>query len=100
MNLTNDASQMNDGPNVQKAAEGPIARKIETQTAKLPSDTFLWASLGSIVGSLTLRMMNRKNDAVFVGQWAPVFMLLGIYNKIVKVAGHDRAGDQNGSNCS
>lgn len=28
--------------------EGPIARTIEQQTAKLPSDLFLWAAVGSI----------------------------------------------------
>ena len=28
--------------------EGAVARTIEQQTAKLPSDTFLWAGLGSI----------------------------------------------------
>jgi hypothetical protein len=28
--------------------EGPVARSIEQQTAKLPSDVFLWASFGSV----------------------------------------------------
>jgi hypothetical protein len=32
--------------------EGPLARSIEQQTAKLPSDLFLWLALGSIGGSL------------------------------------------------
>jgi len=29
----------------QETREGPIARRIEEQTAKLPSDIFLWAAL-------------------------------------------------------
>jgi len=29
--------------------------------------------------------------ANFVGQWVPTFLLFGVYNKIVKVAGHDRS---------
>ena len=33
--------------------EGPVARTIEQQTAKLPSDTFLWAAMGSIGLSLS-----------------------------------------------
>ena len=33
--------------------EGSVARSIEQQTAKLPSDTFLWAALGSIGIDLT-----------------------------------------------
>lgn len=40
--------------------------------------------------SLTLKLMGRNEDAVFVGQWAPAFLLLGLYNKLVKVAGHDQ----------
>jgi hypothetical protein len=28
--------------------------------------------------------------AGFVGMWVPSVLLLGVYNKIVKVAGHDR----------
>jgi len=70
--------------------EGGLARPIEEWTARIPSDTFLWMAGASILTSLTLRMMGHKHDALFVGQWAPTFLLLGIYNKIVKVAGHDR----------
>ncbi len=69
--------------------EGIVARTIEEQTAKLPSDTFLWLAGASIATSLTLKIMGRERDAVFVGQWAPTFLLLGVYNKIVKVAGSD-----------
>ena len=28
--------------------------------------------------------------SLFLGQWAPTLLLLGVYNKIVKVAGSDR----------
>lgn len=69
--------------------EGVVARGIEAQTAKLPSDLFLWASAGSILGALALKTMGRDRDAQFVGQWAPTLLILGLYNKIVKVAGHD-----------
>lgn len=69
--------------------EGPVARKIEEQTAKLPSDLFLWAALTSIGVSLTLKIMHKRHNALFVGQWAAPFLLLGIYNKLVKLEGHD-----------
>ena len=71
--------------------EGGLARPIEEVTARIPSDTFLWLSMGSIAGSITLKLMGREHDALFVGQWAPTFLILGLYNKLVKVAGHDRA---------
>ena len=69
--------------------EGRVARRIEEQTAKLPSDTFLWLALGSIGASLALQVFGRKETSSFVGQWVPTFLILGLYNKIVKVAGHD-----------
>jgi hypothetical protein len=74
----------------ESGEEGPVAKGIEKQTAKIPSDVFLWAALGSMAGALTLKIAGRKHDALFVGQWAAPFLLLGLYNKLVKVAGHDR----------
>ena len=73
-----------------KHSEGPVARGIEQYTAQVPSDWFLWAAGASVVGSLTLHMLGRKEDAQFVGHWVAPIMLLGVYNKIVKVAGSDR----------
>ena len=69
--------------------EGKVARTIEEQTAKLPSDIFLWASLGSMGASLVLKVLKQNHTALFVGQWAAPFLLLGIYNKLVKIEGHD-----------
>jgi hypothetical protein len=78
------------GSDARRHSEGVVARTIEDQTAMLPSDVFLWAAVGSIVGSLALNMSGRQHQALFVGQWAPTFLILGLYNKIVKVAGSDR----------
>ena len=69
--------------------EGTIAETIEEQTAKLPSDLFLWASLGSMGASLALQIMGKKHESLFVGQWAAPFLILGLYNKLVKIEGHD-----------
>ena len=69
--------------------EGPVARGIEQQTAKLPSDTFLWAAMGSIGTSLALKLAHKDQAANFVGQWAPTFLILGMYNKMVKLHGSD-----------
>lgn len=86
--------------------EGPIARAIEKQTAKLPSDFWLWAAGASIIGSLVFQgigmfggprsqarqLINPVKTPVsaFLGMWAPTFLLLGVYNKLVKIAGSDR----------
>ena len=69
--------------------EGAVARAIEEQTAKLPSDVFLWAAGASILGSLALQVMGKREVSNFVGQWVPTLLVLGVYNKIVKTMGHD-----------
>ena len=74
--------------------EGPVARAIEEQTAKLPSDAFLWAAGASIATSLILKMLDKNHEALFVGQSAPTFLLLGLYNKLVKQHGSDRVHDE------
>ena len=73
--------------------EGPVTSMIEEQTAKIPSDVFLWAALGSMAISLGLKIAGQKHEALFVGQWAAPFMILGLYNKIVKTHGHDRTDE-------
>jgi hypothetical protein len=70
--------------------EGIVAKTIENQTAKIPSDAYLWASFACIGISLTLKLLGKNHNALFVGQWAAPFLLMGIYNKIVKVEGHDK----------
>jgi hypothetical protein len=67
-----------------------LQRPLKKKTAKLPSDTFLWAAMGSIAGSLTLKLIGRDQDALFVGHWSPTFLILGLYNKLVKQLGSDR----------
>ena len=71
-------------------SEGRVARMIEHETAKLPSDTFLWLAWGSIAVSLALKLSGRERDALFVGQWAPTFLIHGLYVKMVKQLGSDR----------
>jgi hypothetical protein len=70
--------------------EGRVARTIEQQTARLPSDTFLWAAGASIGASIVLQIMGHEKRSNFVGQWAPTFLILGLYNKLVKLQGSDR----------
>ena len=69
--------------------EGAVAKAIEQQTAKVPSDWFLWAAGGSIATSLALQMSGKQQASTFVGQWAPTFLILGLYNKLVKQLGSD-----------
>lgn len=74
--------------------EGAVAKSIEDQTAKIPSDTFLWAAVAAMGVSLTLKLMGKKHTALFIGQWAAPFLLFGVYNKIVKTQGHDQEEEE------
>ena len=73
-----------------KHSEGKVAKAIEEQTATRPSDLFLWMAVGSVAASATMHLAGNKQAGLFVGQWAPTFLLLGIYNKLVKQLGTDR----------
>lgn len=69
--------------------EGKVAKTIEDKTAEIPSDVYLWTSIAAMGVSLTLKLMKKNNLALFVGQWASPFLIMGLYNKIVKTEGSD-----------
>ena len=71
-------------------SEGSVAKAIEQQTARLPSDTFLWLAVGSMVASAAMQLADNKQASMFIGQWAPTLLILGVYNKLVKQLGSDR----------
>jgi hypothetical protein len=69
--------------------EGEITKFIEHYTSQVPSGTYLSLAFGSIGLSLALRAVGQKNASQFVGHWVPTILLLGLYNKIVKVHGSE-----------
>jgi hypothetical protein len=69
--------------------ESRTAKVMEKTTAKVPSDLFLYAAAGSIIGSAYLQIKGNKERSLFVGQWAPTFLVLGMYNKMVKLLGSE-----------
>jgi len=69
--------------------EGPVATAIEEQTAKLPSDLFLWAGVGLMAVSFALQLAGKKKISNFIGHWPTNILIMGLYNKLVKLEGHD-----------
>ncbi len=70
--------------------EGKTTKAIEKQTSKIPSGVFLALALGSMALSAVFETSSKRKDlANFVGLWAPSFLMLGLYNKIVKTMGSD-----------
>ncbi len=73
----------------QGQREDEFTGTIESQTSKIPSSAYLGFAIGSIAVSATLKAIGRDEWALFVGQWAPTFLILGLYNKLVKQLGSD-----------
>jgi hypothetical protein len=72
-----------------EATEDGFTGLIETGTARVPSTIFLAAALGSMAASLILKVSGKDDWALFVGQWAAPFLIMGNYNKMVKQHGTD-----------
>jgi hypothetical protein len=70
--------------------EGQGTEAIENETAKVPSDYFLFAAGGLMTLSLALKLLKQDHKSLFFGQWVAPLLLFGVYNKIVKTAGHDK----------
>lgn len=75
--------------NAGEAREDQFTSAIEKQTSQLPSSAFLALALGAMAVSATLQAWRKSHAALFVGQWAAPFLLMGIYNKMVKQHGSD-----------
>ena len=64
---------------------------IEQYTSQVPSSIYLGLAIASIGASVSFKIAKKDYAALFVGQWVAPFMLLGIYNKLVKQHGSDAA---------
>jgi hypothetical protein len=69
--------------------EDRIMGAIERRTSMAPSILFLGLALGSMAISAILKVSGKNSWALFVGQWAAPFLIMGNYNKMVKQHGSD-----------
>jgi hypothetical protein len=53
-------------------------------TESVPEETWYWAAIISIGISLVLKVAGRDHLSLFVGQWPPTFLLLGIFRRLNK----------------
>jgi D-serine dehydratase len=77
--------------NAGQASEDQVTAAIESYTSQVPSSVYLGCAIASIAASITCKLVKKDHMALFVGQWVAPFMLLGIYNKMVKQHGSDAA---------
>lgn len=66
-----------------------VDRFAEKASSIAPSNAFVVAALASIAFSAYLQISGRRQWSLFVGDWAPSFLLFGIFNKLTKHLGSD-----------
>ena len=67
-----------------EVSEDHLTAAIEKHTSQIPSGAHLAAALAAMAVSAGLHLAKKEHPALLVGQWAAPFLLLGIYNKLVK----------------
>lgn len=80
-----------------EAQEDQVTAAIEKYTSQIPSSAYLGMAIASIAASVTFKIAKRDHAALFVGQWVAPFLILGIYNKMVKQHGSDAVTKHPGS---
>ena len=58
--------------------------EIMESIENLPSSVYYGGVFGSILLSIVMYMMGKKQGAIFVGLWAPTILNLGLYNKLLR----------------
>lgn len=77
--------------------EDEFTKSVEKYTAAIPSSAYLAIALGAMGLSLGLQLIGRREAGNFVAQWVPTWLVIGLYNKLVKTEGHDQQDRGNSS---
>jgi hypothetical protein len=72
--------------------EDQFTKTIETYTASVPSSGYLAVAIAAMGLSLACQVAGRGKWGNFIAQWVPTWLIIGLYNKLVKLEGHDRYG--------
>jgi hypothetical protein len=78
------------GEQSPKSTEDEFTKTIEEYTASIPSSAYLGVAVGAMGLSLLCQVAGRGKWGNFIAQWVPTWLIIGLYNKMVKVEGHDQ----------
>lgn len=73
----------------EKNHERTITVAVENRTSRIPSMAYLIGGLGALALSTGLMLCGRRRASNVVGQLASPLLIMGLYNKLVKIQGHD-----------
>lgn len=69
-----------------------VSREVERQAARVPSAGFISLAVGSMLVSAGIEIFSeRKHLANFIGLWVPSLLLVGIYNKLLRMEGRGQS---------
>lgn len=74
----------------RKPTEDEFTKTIEQYTASIPSSAYLAVAVGAMGLSLLFQVTGRGKWGNFIAQWVPTWLIIGLYNKVVKLEGHDQ----------
>jgi hypothetical protein len=83
--MENYQSTMNPEP-----TEDRFTKTVEDYTATVPSSAYLGVAVAAMGASLLFQMTGQGEWGNFLAQWVPTWLIIGLYNKVVKLEGHDQ----------
>ncbi|MGH7846524.1 MAG: hypothetical protein ACREQW_15330 [Candidatus Binatia bacterium] len=75
---------------VNNQTEGRFTKQLERYTASIPSSAYLGVAVAAMGLSLLFQVGGKGKWGNFIAQWVPTWLIIGLYNKMVKLEGHDR----------
>jgi hypothetical protein len=72
-------------------SEDQFTKSVEEYTASIPSSAYLGVAIGAMGLSLLCQLTGQGKWGNFIAQWVPTLLIIGLYNKLVKLEGHDSA---------
>ena len=80
-----------DEPQHPSRTEDQFTKTVEAYTSTVPSSAYLGVAIGAMAVSLVCQLTGRGKWGNFIAQWVPTWLILGLYNKLVKLEGHDQS---------
>lgn len=78
-----------DGSSRELRTEDRFTKEIEDYTGSIPSTAYLGVALVAMAASFLFQVGGRGKWGNFIAQWVPTWLIIGVYNKLTKLEGHD-----------
>jgi hypothetical protein len=73
-----------------RPTEDRFTKTIEASTAAIPSIGYLSVAIAAMTLSLMCQVTGEGKWGNFIAQWVPAWLIIGLYNKRIKMEDHDQ----------